>query len=695
MPSNAVDRFVVARDKEAALHLSPGVFPAGRQAEWTEQNRTLTFSLHPLATGVAMAVAGKQPRELLGRDLRVYEPDQRVYICRMSPVPDERLPFASDTHAVFVALQSLLEAAAAEDVALGVGSLLRMSALYREAMLRQVRLLQEAGAQTEFTLGEIDSFQSMHAVWHLLEIIYLTTNAPALSTSIVPHFMEWLNFNFPAPLAEDGQRIIDRSTDADALARDGDLWPYLKKLALRGHVVTLANVLERLAPAQRLSAPAARWARDLARVSREMPIGSSEETAGSFNARWRQWNAELQNMATAIRSLLAGGDDSDDSDSGTTTPTPKDIALDSLGAIADIMRGDADAASADGETWQDILGAILLYSEPTSQADRLPGLAHIVLEQFQTGEFTLLDRTLVALLNHDLPEFLVYCNQIDPWLSAHLADIMDHISILDICRRVFSVDPREHYLIALGEAYMGHESLWRAGLDYFGLCGTRSGTSVMVEYIVRIPLESDRMAQQVLRVCEKYGLADAKGQIHRQLGRQKWRRGRLGAAIGHFARVEDRNAIELICDQLWTEYLESGKLTYGPIIDGVMAAGLRHDRLQFLTQYRDFHECYRAGDYAAAGRILLTTLLSETAPPHAVADLLVDSIPLLEGDSLVFSSDDTFELMRCAEALVQSPFPAGRRSAAPATGASTIDQDELSIFNVACARNLARSFVMS
>ncbi|KAI8319825.1 hypothetical protein GQ54DRAFT_264694 [Martensiomyces pterosporus] len=206
---------------------------------------------------------------------------------------------------------------------------------------------------------------------------------------------------------------------------------------------------------------------------------------------------------------------------------------------------------------------------------------------------------------------------------------------------------------------------------------------------MRIPLDSDRKAQQVLRVCDKYQLKRAADRIHRQLGRQKWQRGRLGAAIGHFAQVSDRGSIGQICDQLWDQYLQSGKLTYGPIIDSVVASGLKHDRLQFLMRYRDFHECYKAGEFVEAGRILLSILLSEIAPQYAVADLLIDAIPLLEGDALVFGPDDTFELMRCAETLVQSPFPIKGTSAA----SGAVDKSELSIFNVACARNLARSFV--
>ncbi|KAJ2861442.1 hypothetical protein GGH94_004901 [Coemansia aciculifera] len=665
MPRKRTDKFVICRDTEAVTYLEPGLFPAGRQSEWTEQNRTLTFSIHPLSNQVAIAVAGKQPSESLAQKVPVYEQDQVVHICGLAGVPDNRLPFVNDTHAVFRTLQKIMETSGEERVAVGVDSLLRMSALYREAMLRQIRVLQEASDVTEFIAGEVDTFHSMHAVWHLLEIIYLTTNLPGLSTSIVPHFMEWLNLNFPAPLAEDGQRIL---ANAD-LALNTELWPYMRKLALRGHVSVLANMLERVG--QELSASAARWARDVAKIARNMPLGSSEETAGSFNARWRRWNEELQNAATAISSLLPSDD----------------VALEPLSTVVDIMRGDADAISAEGESWQDILGALLLYSEPTSQADRLPSLAGIVVEQFQAAEFSVLDRALVALLSYELPEFLVFCNQIDPWLSAHMADLMDHISILDVCRAAFAVDPREHYLLALGEMYVGHENLWRVGLDYFGLGGV--ARCVMAEYAMRIPLESDAKARQVLGVCREFGLAMAVDRIHRQLGRQQWRRGRLGAAIAHFAEVSDRVSIGLICDQLWDQYLESGVLAYGPVIDSVLAAGLSHDRLQFLTRYRDFHESYKAQQFVDAGGMLLSILVSEIAPPHAVADLLVDAIPLLEGDVLVFSADQTLVLMRYAEALQQSPFPTRGSSRLGA-----VDEGELNIFNVACARNLARSFLV-
>ncbi|KAJ2846435.1 hypothetical protein IWW36_004357, partial [Coemansia brasiliensis] len=420
MPHARTDKFVVERSKESIKHLQ--VFPAGQQADWISQNRTLVFSLHPLGRGVAVAVAGKQTREHLAPDVQAHEQDQRIYVCGTPPVPDSRLPFISATHAVFAALQNVMNAA---DAQVGVDGLLRLSALYREAMLRQVRELQgnPANSSSNSSSKETDVFQAMHALWHLTEIMYLSTNMPGLNTPAVPLFLEWLNFNFPSPPPEERHELL--KADADSLTANESFWPYQRRLALRGHVATLANLLEHVAPSSMMSAAAARWARELAAALREMPVGSASETAGSFNARWRRWHAKLEASSTAISSLI----DTNDSE------------LSQLYDIVRIVCGDADSISAAADTWLDVLGAVLLYCEPASPADRLPALTQTVLEQFQTGDFALLDRALVALLSHDLPELLLYCDQIDPWLSAHLSDMLHHIGILDPCRRVFAVDP--------------------------------------------------------------------------------------------------------------------------------------------------------------------------------------------------------------------------------------------------------------
>ncbi|KAJ2722136.1 Nucleoporin nup85 [Coemansia sp. Benny D115] len=681
---NQPDRFAISRADETPLRLSPSLFPAGGANKWVQQNHTILFALHPLTNQTAISAGGILPREAL-TDRRPNQSslgEQRVMVCRAPGVPDDRQAFANDTHAIFVALQSIAQV---EET--GLADMIKMSRLYREAMLRQIKVLQEA--KTEAVGGETEVFQAMHAVWHLLEAMYLSSVMPGLlSASIVPHYVEWLNANFALPATAKESKAISEAS-AEQLASDhAGAWVHMKRLALRGHKATLATLLDRMASAPSLEGPAATAAHTLAEQARKMPLVEREESSGAFRLRWRNWNEQTRKAARNIGA--------DQAECGGPV-----LAM--LHVLAQILSGDADTiAAVEGAAWQDVLGAVLLYSEPTAPADRLPALSAAVLEQFEPAGFSELDRTLHALLGHSLPEFLVRTAHIDTWLPAHLSDLMHHIGILGPCSQVYAVEPRAHYLVALGELYAGHEDLWRVGLDYLDMAHSRAARAVLEECVMRVPLDSDRKAEQVLRLCADRGLAHCATRIHRQLGRQKWQRGRLGAAIDHFAHAGDRASIARICDQLWFEYLESGTLSYAPVVDGVMLAtrGLQHERLQFLAQYRDFHECYRRGELVEAGRVLLELLVGEIVPAYAIGDLLVDAIPLLEADTLVFSSEDTFELMRCAEAHAQTPIIADVLQKKRSTERNTahteaIARGEMSIFSVACSRNLARAFVMA
>ncbi|KAJ2896047.1 Nucleoporin nup85 [Coemansia aciculifera] len=422
-----------------------------------------------------------------------------------------------------------------------------------------------------------------------------------------------------------------------------------------------------------------------------MPVAAAGEAAGAFAARWRRWHEAAEGVFLGLQP--SKGDDSDflDSPPGEEEEEKEEEGgvEGELRRVVDILRGDADAIAAEGGWWLDVVGALLLYSEPTAQADRLQTLAEaVVSSQFDRRSFARVDRTLYALLTHDLAEFLVLANTLDAWLAAHAADMLTHAGALHGLPVLGLCDVREHFLVALAEAYVAHGGLpWRVGVDYLALCGTAGARAVLAECVERAPLDSDAAVQRALRMCSDYRLpAD---RIHRLAARRSWQRGRLAPAIQHYARVAGgggRAAVALITEQVWDQYLASGRLSYAPLVDSIAAAGdpalLRLSGVQFLSRYRDFYALYAARQFRDAAQTLLAIIVADIAPPRAAAELLVDAIPLLEGDDLVFDADQTFELMRCAEALQQKHNKAG-----------AIDEGEFSIFSVACARNLARSFL--
>ncbi len=54
---------------------------------------------------------------------------------------------------------------------------------------------------------------------------------------------------------------------------------------------------------------------------------------------------------------------------------------------------------------------------------------------------------------------------------------------------------------------LGHESLWQVAMDYFSVCPSK-GKDYMKLCLERVPLETERKAIKVLRVCEQHQLIE-------------------------------------------------------------------------------------------------------------------------------------------------------------------------------------------
>jgi len=105
----------------------------------------------------------------------------------------------------------------------------------------------------------------------------------------------------------------------------------------------------------------------------------------------------------------------------------------------------------------------------------------------------------------------------------------------------------------------------------------------------------------------------------------------------------------------------------------------------------------QAKRFGKAGRLLVDLLTKAVAPKYFWPVLLMDSIPLLEDTQIIFSVDDTYELMRCLEecyspawtALTQGP----PTSAASSSKGIHVSTDQLAVVQLALVRNLARASI--
>lgn len=260
---------------------------------------------------------------------------------------------------------------------------------------------------------------------------------------------------------------------------------------------------------------------------------------------------------------------------------------------------------------------------------------------------------------------------------------------------------------------------------------------------MRIPIDSDTTLRKLVAVCHAHGvggvLEEERKTLERVAARRKLQQGRLGEAICHYAAAKEPKRVAKIADKLFLDYVKlknplrggnngnapssssssstscsspsSSDLVFSDIIDSLPHSILYgvSDRLSFLARYREFHHlCYTTREYTQAGQLLCLLLTSGAAPKYIWPTLLLDAVPLLEGEVVAFNADETYELMRCLEEIFSSHrayeylgMLAGVGGARGGIGERIVNKGEtiadaakmFEVVRLALVRNLARTLI--
>ncbi|XP_010216770.1 PREDICTED: nuclear pore complex protein Nup85 [Tinamus guttatus] len=114
---------------------------------------------------------------------------------------------------------------------------------------------------------------------------------------------------------------------------------------------------------------------------------------------------------------------------------------------------------------------------------------------------------------------------------------------------------------------------------------------------------------------------------------------------------------------------------------------LLSDRLTFLGKYREFHRLYGEKRFSEAAKLLLMLMTAHIAPCSFWMTLLTDALPLLEQKEVIFSAEQTYELMRCLEDLTAG------KSDKQKFQDDDVETMKVEMLRLALARNLARVIV--
>ncbi|XP_047613557.1 nuclear pore complex protein Nup85 isoform X1 [Phacochoerus africanus] len=234
-------------------------------------------------------------------------------------------------------------------------------------------------------------------------------------------------------------------------------------------------------------------------------------------------------------------------------------------------------------------------------------------------------------------------------------------------------------------------SLWQLGVDYFDHCPELGRVSLEL-HIERIPLSTEQKALKVLRVCEQRQMTEQVRSICKILAMKAVRNNRLGSALSWSIRAKDAAFATLVSDRFLRDYCERGCFSDLDLIDNLGPAMMLSDRLTFLGKYREFHRLYGEKRFVDAATLLLSLMTSQIAPRSFWMTLLTDALPLLEQKQVIFSAEQTYELMRCLEDLT-SERPAHGEPDAQQLQDDDIETTKVEMLRIGLARNLARSII--
>ncbi|XP_047563243.1 nuclear pore complex protein Nup85 isoform X2 [Lutra lutra] len=602
----------------------------------------------------------------------------------------------NESHGIFVGLQRIEEELTGKS---RKAQLVRVSKNYRSVIracmeeMHQVAIAAKDPASGRQFSSQVSILSAMELIWNLCEILFIEV-APA--GPLLLHLLDWVRLH----VCEVDSLLADVLGSENPSKHDS-FWKLVTILVLQGRLDEARQMLSKEADASPSSAGMCRILGDLMRTMPVLSPGNTQ-TLTELELKWQHWHEECE------RHLQ----------DSTFAANPH------LESLCKIMLGDEAALLEQKEllnNWYHFLVTRLLYSHPTVKPidlhlyaqgslhssppvplslcfhlgiEWVPNFPQSSLDLFLGGESSPepLDSILLAAFEFDVHQVIKECSIAlsNWWFVAHLTDLLDHCKLLQSHNLYFGSNMREFLLLEYASGLFAHHSLWQLGVDYFDYCPELGRVSLEL-HIERIPLSTEQKALKVLRICEQRQMTEQVRSICKILAMNAVRNNRLGSALSWSIRARDAAFATLVSDRFLKDYCERGSFSDLDLIDNLGPAMMLSDRLTFLGKYREFHRFYGEKRLTDAASLLLSLMTSQIAPRSFWVILLIDALPLLEEKEVVFSAEQTYELMRCLEDF------ASRRPVWREPGVQRIQEDventKLEMLRLALARNLGRAII--
>ncbi|XP_068192136.1 nuclear pore complex protein Nup85 [Antennarius striatus] len=515
--------------------------------------------------------------------------------------------------------------------------------------------------------NQVSILLAIELIWNLCEVLFIDA-APA--GSLLLHLLDWVRLH-KADVDEKAKQVLQIESPAE----HRDYWDVVVSYVMQGRLEEARQMLVKQATLQ----PAARSMYKLMdSLLSKMPFYNpgGTQTLTEFDVKWRHWHEEVDRCLQ-----------------DNSFASNKHLEI-----ICKILVGDEDTLLEHKEllsTWYHFLVTRLLFCHPTVKPIELHYYAQSCMTMFLDSRSVPepLDSILLGAFEFDIHQVIKDCSIAlnNWWFVAHLTDLLDHCKLLQSHNLHFGSNLREFLLLEYASGLFTHHSLWQLAVDYFDHC-PEFGRVYLELQIERVPLETEHKALKVLRICEQRQMSEQVRSICKIMAMRALRNNRLGSALSWSIRAKDAAFATLISERFLQDYCIRGTFSDLDLIDNLGPAMLLSDRLTFLGKYREFHRLYGEKRFGDAAKLLLSLMTAKIAPRSFWMTLMTDALPLLEQKEVIFSAEQTHELMFCLEELTSSVNSTGPGSDRPMQG-EDMEMTKVELLRLALARNLAMAIV--
>ncbi|XP_078257347.1 nuclear pore complex protein Nup85 [Rhinoraja longicauda] len=576
----------------------------------------------------------------------------------------------NESHGIFMTLQKTPKDSTSNKI-----QLVHISRNYRSVMRAYLEELHKA-AIAAFPLDrtialeyedQVSILSAVELIWNLCEILYVEA---AQAGSLIILLLDWVKMHICQVDA-----MAEQLMATDEPTEHLYYWNVITGYVLQSR---MGEARQMLAKKALLDPAGSSMYKCMSDLMRKMPIfvTSGNQSLTEFELKWRHWQEECQQC------LREG-----------VFASNKDLLL-----ICQILTGNEDALLEKKDlmsTWYHFLVSKLLFSHPSIKPTELYQFAEVCLDHFipYGSRPDPLDHILLAVFEFNIHQVLKDCCFVlnNWWFVAHLTDLLDHCNLLQSHNLHFGSNLREFLILEYASGLSSHHSLWQLAVDYFDHCPDM-GRVYLELFIERIPLTTERKALKVLRICEQRQMTEQVRSICKIMAMKALRSNRLGSALSWSVRAKDSFFATLISDRLLQDYSIKGSFSDFDLISNLGSSMLLSDRLTFLGKYCEFHKLYGEMQFVEAAKLLLLLMTARIAPRSFWMTLLLDALPLMEQKEVIFSTEQTYELMHCLEDVTADE--AEREKEAQAVGAEDdVEITKLNLLRLAFTRNLAKAIV--